>query len=247
MKTEEILAKLNLEGKKAEVYLASLELKGSTAYAIAKKVGLKRPTVYDILNTLLKEGLVYITLKKGVKYFYPADPERILVKLKEKEAELISVLPFLQNLYNSPKIKPKIQYFEGLEGIKEMYSDSLKSLTKGGEILVYSGQDVIKNLQKYTNDYIKERIKKGIWVKGIYKKTPELVDYMSKNQEQLRTAKLVEENIFPMNCEINIYANKISIASYGREMLGILIESEEIAKSQKAIFGLAWRGAESLN
>jgi hypothetical protein len=69
---------------------------------------------------------------------------------------------------------------------------------------------------------------------------------MDKNQEQLRTVRLVDENKFPMDNEINIYANKIAIASYGQEMLGVLIESEEIARAQKAIFDLAWLGAERL-
>jgi len=34
---------------------------------------------------------------------------------------------------------------------------------------------------------------------------------------------------------------------FGKEMFGMIIESEEIAKSQKAIFELAWRGAEEFN
>jgi sugar-specific transcriptional regulator TrmB len=246
MQIDEVLSKLNLEGKKGEVYLACLETHGATAYALSQKVGIKRPTVYDILDSLLKEGLVYISLKKGAKHFYAADPERILFKLKNKEAELLSVMPFLQNLYNSPAAKPVIRYFEGLEGIKEMYSDSLKTLSKGGEILVYSGQDVLKNLPEFTDEYITERIRKGIRVKGIYKKTSEISGYMENNQKQLRTVRLVEAKSFPMNNEINIYADKIAIASYGQEMLGILIESKEIVEAQRAIFNLAWLGAEHI-
>jgi hypothetical protein len=66
---------------------------------------------------------------------------------------------------------------------------------------------------------------------------------MAKNIEQLRQAKILEEKYFPVNNETNIYKDKIAIASYGTEMFGMIIESEEIARSQKAIFELAWRGS----
>ncbi|MCX6743308.1 MAG: hypothetical protein NT116_03655 [Candidatus Parcubacteria bacterium] len=69
---------------------------------------------------------------------------------------------------------------------------------------------------------------------------------MAKNQEQLRTVRLLDHKDFPVNNETNIYANKIAIASYGKEMFAMIIESEEIARAQKAIFELAWKGAEGL-
>ncbi|MFH0857094.1 MAG: helix-turn-helix domain-containing protein, partial [bacterium] len=169
MNIKNILEQFNMQGKKADVYLASLEEGGATAYAIAKKVGLKRPTVYDILNQLLKDGLVYKSAKKKITYFYPADPERILYRQREREKDSRDVMPYLQNLYNAPKVKPAITYFEGKEGIKEMYEDSLKSLDKGGEILAYVGEDILSYLPKYAADYVMRRVEKGIRLRGIYK------------------------------------------------------------------------------
>ncbi|MCX6792546.1 MAG: hypothetical protein NTY12_00820 [Candidatus Falkowbacteria bacterium] len=246
MNIKNILAKLDIKDKKADLYLACLESGGSTAYFLAKKVGLKRPTAYDALYSLLKEGLVHASIKKNSKYFYPADPEILMQKLKEKEQDLLSALPILQSLYNSPKIIPNVKYFEGKEGIKEMSNDSLKTLKKGGEILIFCGDDVLRYIPKYAEEYIKARVDKGIRVRGIYKKTPEIIKYMDKNLAQLRTVKIVDEKFLPMNNEINIYGNKIAISSYGKEMFGMIIESEEIARSQRAIFELAWRGANEI-
>jgi sugar-specific transcriptional regulator TrmB len=246
MKIKEVLEHLNIEGKKADVYLACLEMGGATAYAIAKKVGLKRPTAYDVLNQLMNDGLVYKTFKKKIKYFFPADPDRLLKKIKEREEEIISIMPMLQNLYNAPKIKPYIRYFEGKEGIKEMYEDSLKSLKRGDEILAYVGDDVLKYLPQHASWYVSERVKRGIRLRGIYKNTGSILEYIKKNQEQLRAAKVLDEKLFPVQNETNIYGNKIAIASYGREMFGMIIESAEIAKAQKAVFELAWLGAEQI-
>lgn len=241
MEIKQILEQLGIEDKKAEVYLACLEMGGATAYLIAKKTGLKRPTVYDIMNQLMKEGLVYKSIKGKIKYFSPADPEVLVKKLKEKEALAKEILPQLQNLYNSPQAKPFIRYFEGKEGIKEMYEDSLRSLKKGDEILAYVGEDVYKDMPGYIDDYVKRRVEKNIRIRGIYKESILANKFMEKNAEQLREVKLLSPKNFPVSNETDIYKNKIAIASYGREMFGMIIESEEIARSQKAIFELLWK------
>lgn len=247
MKTEKILEEIGIEGKKAEVYLACLELGGATAYLIAKKAGIKRPTAYDIINQLMHEGLVHKSIKSGATYFSPTDPQILINKTKERMQRIEKVMPMLQNLYNSPKSKPFIQYFEGREGIREMYEDSLKTLKRGEEILGYVGEGIAQYLPEYTEDYVKRRTEKGIVFRGIYKAAPEIVPYMEKNKEHLRVGRILSEKDFPVSNETNIYKNKIAIASYGREMFGMIIESEEIAKSQKAIFELAWRGAEGFD
>jgi HTH-type transcriptional regulator, sugar sensing transcriptional regulator len=246
MNLQETLENLGMHEKKAEVYLACLELGQATAYLIAKKVGLKRPTVYDIVSQLMREGLLHKSMRGNVKYFSPADPEKILQLLKTKEKNIREAMPELQNLYNSPKSKPLIRYFEGKEGIMEMYEDSLRSCRKGDEILAYVGEDILRHLPKYTEDYVARRVEKGIVLRGIYKNNPELAEYLEKSREQLRITRILAEKDFPVSNETNIYKNKVAIASYGTEMFGMIIESDEISRSQKAIFELAWKGAEIL-
>ena len=46
--------------------------------------------------------------------------------------------------------------------------------------------------------------------------------------------------------EINVYDNKVMIASW-REKLGVVIESAEIADAMKKIFELAWAEAKRLD
>ncbi|MDD3487022.1 MAG: helix-turn-helix domain-containing protein [Candidatus Moranbacteria bacterium] len=243
MTLQKTLENLGIHEKKAEVYLACLELGSATAYLIAKKVGLKRPTVYDLANQLMREGLLHKSMRGNVKYFSPADPEKLVRSLREKEHQIRRVMPELQNLYNSPKAKPLIRYFEGKAGIMEMYEDSLRSCKKGDEILAYVGEDILRHLPEYTKDYVARRVEKGIVLRGIYKNNQEMAKYLDKSAGQLRITRILDEKNFPVNNETNIYKNKIAIASYGKEMFGMIVESEEIARSQKAIFELAWKGA----
>jgi HTH-type transcriptional regulator, sugar sensing transcriptional regulator len=241
-----VLSKLGIEDKKAEIYLSCLERGGETAYFLAKKVGLKRPTAYDILYSLQKDGLVYISIKNNKKLFYPADPEVLMRKIKEREKDLNEAMPLLQSMYNSPKTKPNILYFEGVEGIKQVYNDNLKALKRGDEILAYGGEDIVKYMPKYTEHYVNERVKIGIIVRALYKRTKEGENYISKSKEQLREFRLVDPRLFDIQNEVLIYKNKVAITSFGKEMFGMIIESREIYNSQKAMFELAWRGAETL-
>lgn len=245
MNIRDVLRKAGIDGKKAEVYLACLETGKATAYAIAKRTGLRRPTVYDIADRLMKEGLVFKSVAKGTRYYSPADPEALLERVRRQEQEIKAVMPELQELYNGPRVKPAIRYFEGKNGIVEMYEDSLRSLRKGDEILGYVGEDVLGNIPEYASDYVRRRVEKGIRLRGIYKNTPGLQEYMSDNARQLRTVKILPPESFPQRNEINIYGNKVAIANYGAEMFGMLIESKEFADSQRAIFELAWKGADS--
>ncbi|MBU1935311.1 hypothetical protein KKF04_04605, partial [Patescibacteria group bacterium] len=51
---------------------------------------------------------------------------------------------------------------------------------------------------------------------------------------------------FMFEYEINIYGDKVSIVSLNpNELMGMIIESPIYAKTQRAIFNLAWLGATS--
>ena len=100
-------------------------------------------------------------------------------------------------------------------------------------------------LPDYFPDYYKRRAKKGIAIKAIVPATEMAVERAKKNKEALRTMVLVPKDKFYFSPEINIYDNKVMIASW-REKLGIVIESEEIADAMKKIYELAWLGAKNI-
>jgi hypothetical protein len=56
----------------------------------------------------------------------------------------------------------------------------------------------------------------------------------------------VPKDTFNFSTETDIYNNKVLIMSW-REKFAVIIESNEIAESQKKIFKLAWFGAKTFN
>lgn len=236
------LDKLGFSQKEQDVYLALLQLEKATANQIAYQSKVKRPTTYDILYRLVQEGFVAETEENGKHMFAANSPENILHIIEERKRELKEDLPQLLSIYNINAKKPKVAYFDGLDGIKLLFEDTLTSSKAGDEILAYVAEESISRLGSYNDDYVKRRAAKGILSRGIAHDTPLIRKFTDQNAEQKRTTRLVDPKIFPMKNEINIYASKIIIATYTPEPFGIQIESKEIADTQRSIFEMAWRG-----
>jgi len=239
MELKNQLQQLDLAGKKADVYLACLELGASSVIEIAKKAGIKRTTAYDILLDLMQKGLVSQTTKGKKRLFVGEDPEKIKKDLQGKEKLFSEILPQLKSVYNVRGVKPKIRFYEGVEGLKKTYNDTLKYT---GEMLVFASEDVVKILGlDWANNYMAKRTKNNLRVRAIMPSSEILMkDIIPRDREFIRTSKLIDPKKYPFSMEINIYGHsKVSLMS-SKEQLGITIESTEIYNTMKLIFELIW-------
>lgn len=238
MEIKQILEQFGLKDKRADVYLATLELGRGTVIEIAKKAGIKRTTCYDILSDLIRDNLVTETLKGKKRLFVSEDPEKIQKNLENKEKLFSEILPQLKSIHNIIGGKPKIRFYEGKEGLREVYNDTLKFPT---EILAFASEDVVRVLgREWAEDYLQQRVKRGIHARTVAPDTKIVREYISKDREQLRTSKLVNPEKFPFSIEINIYGHQKVALMSSREEMGLIIEGGEIYKTMKSIFELLW-------
>lgn len=249
---KQILQKIGLSDKDAEVYIACLELGTQPASVIAKKAGLKRPTTYLILEALLKRGLVSEYTGSNVKYFTAVSPEYLLNYVEKQRRELTShqreieqFLPQFQALSNPYSIAPKVRFYEGIEGIERVMDDTLTAKTEILNFVDIEKWFAREDLKRYIMIYAKRRAEKKIPLRGIIIDTPLAREYTGEKYPGDLT--LTHKRFFPKDLtifhnEINIYDNKVSICSLGKhELLGVILESKEIADSHRSIFELAWR------
>ncbi len=239
------LQKLGFNQKEQDVYFALLQLEKATANEIAYKSKVKRPTTYDILYRLVSEGFAAKVLENDKMKFVARPPENLLEIIENRKRELKADLPELLSIYNTKANKPKVAYFEGLDGVIQLYEDTLLTLKSGDEIVAYFCDYEIPEHNKYMHDYVLRRAAKGIRARGIGQDKPKIREFIKENKKQLRTSKLVSEKEYHLKNEINIYANKVIIITFKPELFGILIESKEVADTQRAIFEMAWRGLPS--
>jgi len=244
------LKEFGFSEKEIKVYLALLELGKGTVSAIARKAGIQRTTCYTILDSLVNKKVAVISGKEPKQEYVAESPDMIVEMLKQevsssqeqlKNAE--KLVPQLKSIHNVGN-RPKVKFYEGKEGLKEVYEDTL---TSHEPIRAFATlDDMYQALPGYFPDYFKRRAKKNIPIKAILPATPAAFERMKYNKEEMRTMALIPSDKFRFSPEINIYDNKIMIASW-RENLGIIIESNEIADAMKKIHELAWQEAERLD
>ncbi len=255
MKKDNSQVKINLQSfgfseKEADVYIAILELGKGTVTEISRKAGINRTTGYDILGSLANKGLVSISGKEPKSEYAVESPKALNTYLKrvaDQASEHIKksedIIPELTLLY-SQQNKPKIRFYEGKEGLQQVYEDTLTSTEP---IRAYATVDDMHNtLPTYFPSYYKRRAEKNISIRAIVPETPTSRIRKSYDKEEKREIAFVPSGKYYFSPEINIYDNKIMIASW-KEKLGIIIESKEIAEAMKKIYELAWAEAKRLD
>lgn len=240
-----ILAQFGLKPQEAVVFLSCLQLGEASVGQIAKDSGIQRTFVYDVVADLVGKGIFSQTETEGVKKYSSISIDQFKQKQLEKFKEFEGIIPEIRVLQSSKGDQPKVKFFTGREGIITTLYDPINLLKKGDEVLAYAtGRGFYEQEKEFADQYMKDRVKKGIWSRSIATNAAETRYFTDKNEEQMRETRLVPIDKFDFTNEINIYANKVSIMSMKEELLAIIIESESVAKTQRMIFELAWRGAE---
>lgn len=241
--TLELLSDFGLNAKESAVYLACLALGNAGVTNISQESGVQRTYVYGIIEKLIDKGLISEVESKGISRYSAVEPDNFYASQMEKMKRFEGALPIFHSIQKRSKTRPRVQFFEGENGIMSAMNDSLR-IPKGSEILSYSsGEGINMPSNEFQIEYIKKRIERNISVRAIAPDTPNTRFYTDKDEKQLRQTRLVAPDIFPFTNEINIYRNKVAIISLEDELVAVVIESESIANGQRAIFELAWKGA----
>ena len=235
------LKKLGLSQKEAQLYLIALEAGPATVAKLAQKSGLKRGTIYEFLGAMLEKGLLEVSILGKRKLYAGVEPKK-LQKIIDRQKEILeNLLPDLSLLAIGTSAKPKIKFYEGHEGMLSVYYEIL-DLPVGSEVLGFATFEGIYKLfsKKEIDSYIKKRAAKKIKQKLIVPTDEYAQNHTIENKKEFRETIMVPKNKFSITSEINIYQNKVAIVSLGEEQVGVIIESKQMADTQRAIFNLLW-------
>ena len=234
------LQQLGLDEKEAAAYIALLELGQGTLADLARKAKIKRTTLYDIVNSLKGKGLAS-TIRSGGRLLYSAeDPRTLQNRLEEQRSALLSMLPELLSVANALPRKPKVRYYEGVEGIKEVYRDILRYPEQ--KMYAWVSDSMISKFDgKFIAEYyIPKRLENKIWAEVIASDTATGQQFQNKDRDALRVTKLLNAVTSPLSIEIGLYGkDRIGFMSIDDE-LGLIVESKPIADTLKSIFKQQW-------
>jgi sugar-specific transcriptional regulator TrmB len=160
-----ILESVGLDSRQANLYLTGLELGSAPASEFAKKTKLNRITAYNVLELLVKRGLFTAVKKERATWYSPVSPEFIALEARKNADALSRALPELRSLRGSKQRSPTVRYFEGWEGVRHVYEDTLTADT---ELLNFANSAAVRQFwPDYDEEYVRSRVKKGIRLRGI--------------------------------------------------------------------------------
>ena len=243
-----VLQAVGLDSKQSQLYVSGLQLGTAPASDYAKATGFNRITSYNLLEEMVHKGYFTVVRKVRAKWYAPVAPEYIALEARKNAEALERVLPELRSLQGSKYRKPRVRFFEGWEGVRHVYEDTL---TAESDLLNFANSAVVRKFWPlYDSEYVDERVKRGIYLRGIAPDDQAGKRVHGEDQRKLREIRLVPASDFDFKNEIAMYDNKVAIISFAddpQRMFGVIIESKEVAETQRQIFEMAWRYAAVTN
>lgn len=244
---EKLLEEIGLTKGEIKVYFTLLKIGETTTGKIIEEAQISSGKIYEILEKLIKKGLVSFIIKEKTKYFSSASPNRILdyihekeKVLNQKEQELIKELPSFIKIEKAEKEKKETHLFQGFKGIQTAIFEALEDLTSKDEVLamgISSSKEERFNLL-WQRWHI-ERVNKKVICQAIF--SDKNTEYY-KIFKKMKFAKVkILEGVTPS--AIDVMGNRVLIFTYGEEPSCLVIKNPEIAESFKSFFENLWKTA----
>ncbi len=242
-----VLQSVGMDDKESQLYLSGLQMGSAPASDYAKATSLNRITAYNTLEELVSKGLFTLMHKSRGKWYSPVSPEQLSLEVRKNAQSLERVVPELRSMQGTSERRPHVRFFEGWDGVRRVYEDTL---TAKGEILNFANSTVVRrHWPSYDTEYVAERVGRGIHLRGIAPNDATGRKVQGEDKKMLREIRLVPSSAFDFTNEIKIYDHKVAICSFDSglqgtsDMFGVIIESREVAETQRQIFEMAWRFA----
>jgi HTH-type transcriptional regulator, sugar sensing transcriptional regulator len=235
MDIKESLKSAGLTENEISIYLALLEVGPTSAGVISKKIGIHRRVAYDVIDRLIKKGLIGYITENGKKVFSAVNPKRLEEIMKEKQENISMTVPSLLEIFNSEKAKKKEKtlFFSGKEGLMSVFEDQLN---EGKELLIIGASPKAYEIFPfYFKWFDKARIEKKIKAKIIFDKKDKPRKIAFSEVRQLPQK-------YSSSLGINIYGKKVAIILWDKEKpFAVLIENAKLAEGYKKQFEMMWR------
>ncbi len=238
----EILKKLGMSDKIAEIYQVLLSLGPSSVRSLAEVSGLNRGSAYDALKWLEERGLVTFYHKDTKQFFVAEHPDQLLALVREKktaaeivERELEKALPELLALHHTGGERPVARYVSSDE-LNSILEDVLYTCEESEEKMyrIYSAEGVREFLYEQFPTFSDARVAKGIAVRAIA-----IGDGGELRGLDERKWLSSRENL---STYIIIYPGKTAYISLDRKKqpIGVVIENEGIYRTERQVFDSLW-------
>jgi predicted transcriptional regulator len=241
----EIFKEIGLTEGETKTYLALLKLGETTTGPLINESKVAKSIVYQILEKLIKKGLVSYSIKDKTKHFTAEHPNKIFEYIEKRKLEfekqkkkLKDYLPELMK-YQKKTNDTQIRIYEGFEGVQTAFNHYQTKLEKGDEYLgfgIFGSQD-----QKYHNFWMQhhlKRIDQGINSRLLFNTNTPPVVLENRNSYKGCDSRY-QHNKLKTPAWIQIYKDVSTIFLQSKD-LAVEITNQEIADTFKVLFEDYW-------
>lgn len=243
--TRDALRKLGFSDNEVRVLGFLFRQKRSTIREISQSTTLAHSSVQLSLSTLSARGLVREVSAQQESYevcsqdhflSWVEDQKKSVEKIYDAAGgELAVFFKHMQNI----SWKPDVMYYEGRDGIIELYEDMLATATISDK-KIYSWLDIEKiseTLGDFLYVYIEKRRELGILSHDIAPDNP--VNRVHEAKQEDREIRFVEH--LPIQGEIRIFGDKVAVIAFDHQRpVGFIFQGGLIANIFRSIFESQW-------
>lgn len=244
----EALKSAGLSEKEAVVYLDLKSNGESRTGKICDRTKIPSSYIYNILASLLEKGLVNYKLVNNIKVFRASDPDTLSHLFEEKEKEIKQeknrLISFISKLKVIPPKKERFsdfRYFQGLRGIRSLYTEIINSWKKGDEYCIASAPlESFSKLEAFFMDVVhRKRVKDKVRLRIIVNRAGERWG-LTRKRMPLTEVRYLD---IDTNTEYGVLNEYFFLISYGSEPYGLLIKDRNFSDTYMVFFDLLWKQA----
>jgi sugar-specific transcriptional regulator TrmB len=242
-----LVESLGCSNDEARIYILLLEKGVLSALSISRLLKMGRTKVYRILDKLKEKGLVVLHFQESGFSFEASSPhvlEQLVVQEEKRVEGLRQLLPgtltSLEELMGKGRKNSKVLYYEGLEGVRQMTYNSIRSK---GELLTME-LGTLNDIFPYTQaeelrqEFVEARVKVRTLTNQEY--IPEWTDNLEMVTKYWEIRQ-VEKDKFPIQFEILIYNNVYCLYRYeGKQIFGVEVYDDYLSEMQRSLFEYVW-------
>lgn len=247
---EKILQEAGLTKSEASAYTLLVKNSPCAPPKLAELISESRTNTYKLLDSLEEKGLVSRDETQKKLRYWANNPSALLDTLKKQRKEVESAekrfqdsLPNMIDEYFLHSELPSIRYFHGKEGVQKVYEDQL---TTGKPVTFIHSLALIKALgteqsHLLRNEFPKRNIARHMFyadIAPIVSSDKPKMPIAESDRLMQTTRTWLQEGDLNEPVEWSVYGNKLSIVSLGSELIGMIIESPQIAASFRELLAL---------
>lgn len=246
-KVVEFLHNLGLSEAEIRIYVKLLELGRCSVTELAHSLNMNRVTAHFNIQSLIDSGLITHVKQGRSRELTAQPPEALKYLIEQKDKQLSEIheqfkeaLPTLSHLMpigGSIHNKFDVKFYQGLNGVKVIYDEVLKSSELRAYVKVGGIESILpENLSLFPQVVSR----KGIKMWEIVENSPRTREYVKAYDPKLYSYKFFPSAMNQSIFDYLIFDGKISMITGTDELSGIMIINSDIYLNAKSLFDMLW-------